>query len=384
MRVLFVNEYTAMRGGVDTVVNYQMDGLKKLGINTEIYSINHKEILSTTKISVLKYLVNSFQFRKFNNYIKEFKPDIIHLHNIYPLWGIPFWTKINNTNIKIVQHIHNYYPFCLNSFFYSNGKICTECFSQNSWFPGIRKRCYNNSLSNSLLSAIQKPIPKKWLAFSNNVNLFIGVSDFIVKKYIELGVNKNKIIKLENAILTTKHNSNTTGEYILYLGNVISPKGVRIVCELAKEIPFIKFIVAGDGKELNSLKKEFSKLKNLKFKGYVNKEEKDFLLQRSRFVIFPTLLWESFGLVILEAFKFGKPVLTTGEGATSELVKHKHTGIVVKDYNLKNMKKATINLWNELKEVNNYQKNCLYEVKHYTLQNHIEKLLKIYNVLLKN
>ncbi|MFZ1290717.1 MAG: glycosyltransferase family 4 protein [Melioribacteraceae bacterium] len=388
MKILFVNEITNIRGGVETLVENEILYLKKNNIEVELFSIDHKRISHKNYfskiISVLGFFLQRKEFQKLIKKINNFKPDIIHFHNIYPFWGYPIWKfKISN-KIKIIQHLHNYNPFCLNSFFYRDGSNCTLCLDKKHLFQGLAHKCYNNSYALSLLGYILRASPKLWLKYSKNVDLFISVSKSVEDVYIHAGVNKSKIKILPNAIFLSKKEKISVGNYVLYLGNIVVEKGVELVCQLAEKNPDIDFIIAGEGRDYEFLKKKYSYLINLKFIGYISDAVKDKILSESRLIIFPSLCRESFGIVILEAFSYGKPVLSTGLGGIRELVKHNITGKIVEDINLENFNRQLLNLWSELEvKDNHYFCECTKVAKNYGLENHVQKILQIYQELLR-
>jgi len=98
------------------------------------------------------------------------------------------------------------------------------------------------------------------------------------------------------------------------------PELIRAIPLAAKEIPEIRFILAGRIDEsLLRLAREVGADKFAAFPGVVTKEEKIRLLQRCKVFLQPTR-FEGFGLSILEAMSCGAPVVTSPAGAVPEVV----------------------------------------------------------------
>ena len=124
---------------------------------------------------------------------------------------------------------------------------------------------------------------------------------------------------------------------ILYLSNMIKTKGYFEVLNLANlhKDKNYHFHFAG-GWQSEDDEKEFFKyiednsLENIvTFHGFINGEEKKELFEKSQILVFPTRYhFESFGLVIVEAFSYGLPVLATDEGSIPYIV-DKNSGIVI-------------------------------------------------------
>ena len=387
MKILFVNESTKISGGVDTVLNAEIKGLRENGFKVDLFEFSHNKFLSykiSQKIkSINLYLSEEKKIKNIKEKIDLFKPDVVHFHNTYPFLRKPLWSNDLFKEIKVVQHLHNYYPFCLNSFFYREEKICTECFDNNNFNSGIKNSCYDYSKLKTLLASYNRPIPSKWLEYSENVNLFLGVSQFVVDKYVEFGLNEEKIKKLYNGIDIKKRTDVvSTGSYALFLGNIVNSKGVTIVCELAERNRDIGFKIAGLGRDLTMLKEKYKHLSNLTFEGFVRGEKKSKLLNNCRFLLFPILSWESFGLVILEAMAFGKYVITSGLGGTSELVEDGVNGFIIKENDIKGYEKVVRNLWENLvpSTVNiGIQKKIL---SNFSYDKHTQNLIEYYESII--
>lgn len=124
---------------------------------------------------------------------------------------------------------------------------------------------------------------------------------------------------------------------ILYLSNMIKSKGYFEVLKLAnsyKDLD-IHFNFAGAWQNNEDENEFFNFIKNnhlekiVTFHGFVNGSQKEELFKNSQFLIFPTQ-FEAFGLVIVEAFSYGLPVLSTNEGSIPFILDEK-SGIYIDD-----------------------------------------------------
>jgi len=126
-------------------------------------------------------------------------------------------------------------------------------------------------------------------------------------------------------------------QFILYLGGLTHKKGVDVLLKAVKtladkkELPFT-LIVAGDGadrEKLQTLTATFQLNGHVRFVGKVAGPFKNYLLQRCRFVVMPSIT-EGFGLVAIEAFGCGKPLVASSVGGLKELMgSNEHLGLLV-------------------------------------------------------
>ncbi len=122
---------------------------------------------------------------------------------------------------------------------------------------------------------------------------------------------------------------------VFYVGRVVYEKGVefliRAVPLVIREIPRVKFLIAGKGPELpamQSLAQELGITDKVTFLGFVSNETRDRLFKVADCAVFPSL-YEPFGIVALEAMAARVPVVASDVGGLREVVRHGETGITI-------------------------------------------------------
>lgn len=120
-------------------------------------------------------------------------------------------------------------------------------------------------------------------------------------------------------------------DYFLYLGRVITKKGIFIAQEVCQKLNK-RLVVAGFGydKEANETDanafEELMKRPNVEYVGFAGYKERKRLMAGAKALFLPTLYLEPFGHVIIEANMSGTPVITTNFGSFPEIVKQGVTG----------------------------------------------------------
>ena len=125
-----------------------------------------------------------------------------------------------------------------------------------------------------------------------------------------------------------------SGEYFLFLGRLKSRKGIDVLLEaMAQAGPAgLPLVVAGAGEERDRLQEQCRRLnlqERVYFIGHSDYPDKAAWLQNAFCTIVPSRTWESFGLVVLESYAAGTPVIATDLPGLVDLVQEGETGLIV-------------------------------------------------------
>lgn len=147
-----------------------------------------------------------------------------------------------------------------------------------------------------------------------------------------------------------------TTKSLLFVGRVVEKKGLRFLIEALPEIlekhPDAKLRVAGDGQELNAMKKlayDFGLTGHVHFLGAVANETLPGLYQTSDVVVFPSIVAkggdrEGFGLVLVEALGCGCAVVATDLPAMQDIIEDGRTALIVPQRNARRIVNAIVRL----------------------------------------
>jgi len=145
------------------------------------------------------------------------------------------------------------------------------------------------------------------------VDVFICPSEFLRNKFIEYGFQEKKLVLLNYFVDINQDCAiETDNDYLLYIGRLSEEKGIRTLIDTVAKLNEVKLKIAGDGplkEELLIYADSRDKKKAIEFVGHKDRKEIIKLLKNCRFLIFPSEWYEVSGLVILEAFACGKPVI---------------------------------------------------------------------------
>lgn len=334
--VLLIHNYYQIPGGEDTVVSNEKKSLEENGYEVILYTRNNVELyqMSRARRFITLLCSNFFNWKTYYDMIriiKEKNVDIVHVHNTLILISPAVYYAAKRCKIPVVQTVHNFRLECPGALFYRDNRICEECVQQGL-YCAVKHKCYHNSRMQTMAYAMSLSL-HRLLGIYKTV-YFICLSEFNKEKLLLL--NKRKAIIAPEKVYVKpnftfereEHGVAEEKDYYLYMGRMDDSKGVPMLLEAFEKLPDVSLRLAGDGKNAEEYKKKAAekRLKNITFLGHLSKEELQETICGSKAVIVPSQWYETFGMVIIEAYACHKPVLVGDIGNISLLVEDGKTG----------------------------------------------------------
>ncbi len=408
-KVLLVNNYYYNRGGDCTYLFGVKRMLEERGHNVVVFSMHHpqniestwskyfvnyinydEEVKKITLSSGIKVASRTIYFLKarkmINKLIKEEKPDIAHLQNIHHHITPSILYAFRKNKIPVAWTLHDYQLICPNISFLANGEICERCKKKRYYAP-VLVRCKKGSLTASLMSSIEIII-HTLMGVDRLVNKFIAPSRFIEKKFIEYGFSSDKIKHISHFTnLPAKNEPGSSQDYYLFVGRISEEKGVKTLVDAAIKTNRSKLKIIGGGALLEEMV-NYTKAKDenniVEFLGHKSRDEVDEILAGCKFLVIPSEWYEISGLVILEAFACGKPVVGSRIGGIPELIEDNVTGLTFEMGNANDLSLKIEYMLNNPDEVRKMSINAREFVeKELQADNHYEKIIEVYNEISK-
>lgn len=373
----FTDTFTPQINGVTTSIQIFQEELEKMGHNVYIFAPTPKT--ANDPINVFRFHSVKFIFQpeyklalpyswKIDKRINSLNLDIVHAHTPFSLG---FFAKYiaDDRKIPFVQTFHTLYPEYLH---YILGSISKSAVAKNS-AEKIVRFLYNRS---DLIIAPSAKI-KKYL------------KKYGVKKPIEListGINLNKFKDVDENIFRQQYRINPKDKILLFIGRVGKEKNLDFLFHALNNIKDekVKLLIVGDGPEKNNLK-ELAKKLNLSnriiFLGYINRQKIPFALATSDIFVFSSKT-ETQGLVLLEATASGKPIVAVRDETICEFVKENVNGFIIKSSPKKFAQKVE-EILNNQDIYNKFSQNSKKIAQNFSSEKQTQKLLKVYNNLLK-
>jgi glycosyltransferase involved in cell wall biosynthesis len=322
--------------------------------------------------------IYSFSSKKaMRQYLREFKPDIVHIHNLFPLISPSILPVCRKAGIPVVMTVHNYRLVCPNGLHMTHGQICEKCSGGKEWWCVIRN-C-EGSFFKSFGYALRNYIARTLRLFHDNVAIYACLTEFQRQKLIDAGFQESRIVVIPNMCNVQGAESATNGEYVGFVGRISPEKGIDVLLQCAKILKHIPFKVAGDF-ESDICK---SAPPNVEFCGFLQGDDLDMFRQQMRIAVMPSIWYETFGLVLAEAASYGKPVIVSRLGAMAEIVEDGRTGLHFEPGNAEDLAEKIQYLWDNpdmCKEMGRAGRAKV--LREYSSEKYYQRLMDVYNKVL--
>jgi glycosyltransferase involved in cell wall biosynthesis len=350
MRILLSTKFYFPRGG-DSVYTLALEKLlRDKGHETLAFSMDHPRNLPSPQASdfvshidfaesherrsfrdtlrvPFRSVLSYEAYRNLDRLLAREKVDVAHLQNVHFQLTPSILYALRKHRVPVVWTLHDYVILCPASHFLSHGEICESC-KPARYYQAVVKRCQRGSLSASLLAATASAVPR-FLGSYRSVARFVTPSRFMREKFLDFGFPDRQLAQVPHFLdCVNIRPSREIGKYFLYVGRLSSEKGPEILLRAAPELTNEDIRLVGDGPDENRLRQEYGRQENVRFLGRREGQELRELFAGARAVVVPSVCYENFPMVILEAYAHGKPVVASRIGAIPELVEDGGTGLL--------------------------------------------------------
>jgi glycosyltransferase involved in cell wall biosynthesis len=325
LRVLQVyNEYRT-HGGEDTVVHLEAELLRQYGHQVELLRISTKELDEAGPFGMVAAgfgTVWSFRgYSMMKKAIARFSPDIVHVHNTFPLLSPSVYWAADRAGVPVVQTLHNYRVTCANSLLLREDRPCQECVGHFPW-AGLRHRCFGSSLPRTAAITSMNVI-HRWLGtYQTKVHAFIVLTAFSKEIQVRAGLPRGRIHVKPNFSPAAVVLRSPRLRRFVFAGRIARFKGVHLLLEAWERLATAghQLMIIGDGPDREELQRRFAAHRNIVWCGNQSRANVIDLISASRWLVLPSLAYENFPMSVLEALAAGTPVIVPNHGAFATMV----------------------------------------------------------------
>jgi len=380
MKILLVHNIykTHNIGGEDIVFQQELRSLRKKLGEENVFEYTE----SNDDINLLKLFFSSwFSLKNYRNVykiVKENNIDIVHVHNFFPLITPSIFKAAHKAGAKVVHTLHNYRLWCISGILYNKIKgVHEECAKKDFAWECVKNKCYHDSWIQSFFMECLFWFYKKLKLF-DFIDYYFVLTEFEKKKVISFGLAEKKVILKPN-IVDVDYKNIEKENYYVYVGRLVEDKGVIDLLHVWSKLNNkFKLILIGGGELEAELKEKYNK-ENIIFKGNCSREETLEIIGRAKYLLQTSLLYETFGLTIIEAMTQGVPVIGNNLGTRPDFIKDCVNGFLYEKDNMQEVIEKSYNYLDYPRLIEEAFKTA----QNFTEVKIINKQIEIYNNILK-
>ena len=384
MRILVVHNYYQHQGGEDMVFHQEINALRR---DHEVRELTFRN--KTGFGGLLQFLSYPFNLSASNSVkrmIRNFHPDVVHVHNIHYASGPMMLRAIRSCRISMVMTLHNYRLICPSATLFYKNSLFTRSLSEKFPWTAVKLRVLDNSFLKSLWVAFTYWIHKKLGTF-NKVNKFIVLSDFAESIFLNstLQLPDDKFVVKGNYVGDPKPVFKTKGESFIFIGRLAEEKGIIPLINAIKATSY-SLKIFGAGPQQNEVEYLTANTANITFFGFQSADVIKQHLAEANALLVPSICYEGMPITILESFSLGIPVMASNIGILEKMVIPLYTGLHFNPFE-QNSIIASLDQWQNLNisVKDSIRANCRKEyIDKYTPAQNMSKLIAIYKDIILN
>ena len=330
MRVLLLHNRYQIAGGEDVVVQTEKALLEANGHCVTLVETNNDNIVGP--LEKAKAAANAIYSHSSKQSVRaevaSFSPDLVHVHNFFPLLSPSLYYACREAGVPVVQTLHNYRLLCPDVYFFREGKVCEDCLGKFFPWPSVVHSCYHGSKAGTAVVAMMLSVHRALQTWTKMVDIYIALTDFARQKFIQGGLPAEKIALKPNFVYPEPSQGEGQGGYALFVGRLSPEKGLDTLLtaweKIGEQMPLK---IVGDGPLADRVASATQRLMGVEWLGRQPKDQVLALMKEAQVLVFPSVWYEGFPVVIVEAYAVGLPVIASSLGSTSSLIDHGRTGL---------------------------------------------------------
>jgi len=322
-KVLVVHNAYVERGGEDAVVDCEVGMLRRRGHDVRELRLHNELIRGRARLGIaIDTVWARSSHRLVGETVTQFGPDIVHFHNTFPLISPAGYWAAAGRRVPTVQTLHNFRLLCPGALLLRDGGVCEDCVGKVPWRAAVH-RCYRDSTAGSGVVATMLVVHRVLGTFHSKVTRYIAFNEFCRDKFIEGGLPGDRI-DIKPNFVDAPAPSDGPRKGILFVGRLSEEKGTTALLSALNLAPDITIDVVGSGPD----EVRFRAHPRVRMIGWREPAEVRRRMMEAEMLVVPSIWYETFGMVAVEAFACGLAVVASRVGALASLIRHGETGVL--------------------------------------------------------
>jgi glycosyltransferase involved in cell wall biosynthesis len=334
-RVLQIHTRYRESGGEDRVAADELRLLTSGGLDVEQVIFDNASIDESTTLGRARAAASAIwsqsAAKRVDAAIQAFRPDVVHVHNTFVLASPSVFWAARRRAVPAVHTLHNYRLVCPVATCFRDGHPCTDCVSQPIAAPGVVHACVRDSRAQSAVVATTLATHRAIGTWRHRIERYVALTQFQRSLLVKGGLPARRIVVVPNFLEPDPGAPRRERLGLLYVGRVAPEKGIGTLTAAA-ELGGQVIRIAGDGPEMDIVRAAAAS-KSVIALGRLSAEDAHAEIASAAALVVPSLWFEGFPMVVLEAYASGTPVIASRIGSLTEIVEDGKTGLLVRPGN---------------------------------------------------
>ena len=231
--------------------------------------------------------------RRFQRLLRVERPDVVHIHNVFPLISPAVIRVAKAVGTPVVQRVHNNVHTCVSGFHLRDGRQCNECLGRRVAFPAIQHGCYRGSRSLSAAMVLaQNAHRSTW----RMVDKFLIPTPFMASRLLTAGIDEKQITVTPPYVPDAGGLTTSPGEDFLFIGRLGEEKGITLLLEAWRSRTrrgTRRLRIGGSGPLEQWVRSMVLNEDDVDYLGYLEPDQVQSELQKCGVAVIPSFLKES-------------------------------------------------------------------------------------------
>jgi glycosyltransferase involved in cell wall biosynthesis len=330
MKVLIAHSRyrTTAPSGENLVVDQELAELVRAGHDVQLFERRSDDIgdwsLLDRAAVPARIIRNNSVRRALAEVLAAERPDVLHVHNTFPLLSPSVLLAARDAGVPVVATIHNYKLLCASGDFFRDGSVCHEC-AGGKLSPGLRHGCYRGSKVATIPVVTGLRANRDLWRELVSAYVFISAAQRDLMQSLDLPaervfVKHNFVHEADAPPATIRSHSAS------YVGRLDEAKGTPQLMAAWDRFrrlhpeSGLTLTIAGRGPLEDDVAAWAATDPSVDFRGLVTRDEARRLVSGGLAAIVPSAWEETFGLVAVEAMAAGVAPIAPASGSFPELI----------------------------------------------------------------
>lgn len=259
------------------------------------------------------------------------RPDIVHIHNTFPLLSPAVLYACREAGVPAVVTLHNYRLLCARGDFFRDGQPCHDC-ATGRGAPGVLHGCYRGSHLATLPVVAANSVHRS--AWNRLVSAYIFISASQRDLMSPMAFPPERVFVKHNFVVSAQPPSPVREHVVTFVGRLDVAKGVPLLMQAwdafraQNPVSALRLVIVGSGPMEAEVRAWAAHQASVHVVGLLPREGALELLGRSVASVITSQSEETFGLVAVESMAAGVAPIAPSRGPFPELIRHGADGVL--------------------------------------------------------